>query len=638
MEVSRNWLQTYFKKKLPEADVLVDLFNSYAFEVEGLRHVGDDAIIDIDVLPNRSSDCLSHRGVAKEVGTLLGIPLLHDPLRESIPAWSEPKNLTVTVTDEVLCPRYMGSVVYGVTVGPSPEWLKSALASIGQKSVNNIVDATNYVMFNLGQPVHAFDMAKLQHDKNGVYAIAVRLAKEGERITTLTNDSYTLKETHQVITDAVSDEPIALAGIKGGKVAEVDEGTTNIIVEVANFNPVLVRKTAHDLKLQTDASLRFQNELSPRLPAFGMRAVLKLITDIANGTEAGVTDVYTRQSKNEPIVVSQNEINALLGLSLTHEDIESILVRLEWDFSRHENMFTVTGPWERTDITIKETVVEEIGRIYGYKNITSIMPAVPDDSVCINKNHYYTELIQQKCAELGYSEVLTYTIVDKGDIELENPFASDKAFMRKSLSHGMNEALKLNARHAPLLGLDAIKLFEIGTVFTKRGERLSFCAGVHALNQKQSKLEKILAEDIQTVLTTIGTKASVQVKNGIVEIDLESIFPLLPKSKNYGASIPWNTEARFKQWSAYPYVLRDIAIWVPESTTDDTVFAIIEKHASDLLVRADLFDTFKKDGRISYAWHLVFQSDKKTLTDEEIHTIMDTITRELNAQKNWEVR
>lgn len=639
MEVSRKWLQSYFEKTLPTAHELVELFNTYAFEVEGMRSHGDDEIIDIDVLPNRSSDCLSHRGVAKEISTLLSLPLMRDPLREGIPTWNEPKTLTVHVEDDVLCPRYMAAQMQGVTVGPSPKWLKEALEGIGQKSVNNIVDATNYVMFNLGQPIHAFDLTKLTHDE-GTYSISIRLAREGEQITTLTNDTYTLSTSHQIITDGVADEPIALAGIKGGMVAEVDEGTTDIVIEVANFNPVLVRRTAADLKLQTDASLRFQNDISPRLPAFAMREALKLITDIASGREAGVRDIYKKESEYEPLTVTLKEINRLLGLQLSTEAVEEILIRLEWEFSRHDETFAVTSPWERTDVVIKEAVIEEIGRIYGYKNITPIMPEKTDTPPRVNKNHYYTELIQNKCLELGYSEVLTYTIVDTGDVELKNPFASDKSFMRNKLSRGVTEALQLNTQHVPLLGLDAVKLFEVGTVFTKNGERLSLCMGVHAVAGKQHKLETKLQEDVQAVLQAVGaTDTNVNVRDGVCEIDLESIVPLLPNPPaHYTASLPWNTQARYRKWSSYPFVLRDIAVWVPEDVSEDAVLSVIRAHATDLLVRHDLFDVFKKDGRVSYAWHLVFQSHDKTLTDEAVNTIMNTITKHIHKKTGWEVR
>jgi phenylalanyl-tRNA synthetase beta chain len=638
MKVSRAWLQTYFEDELPSADELAETFTFHAFEVEGVEQVDDDWVIDVDVLPNRSSDALSHRGVARDLATLLSRPLKKDPLREPLPAWEEAPNLEIAVADAALCPRYMGAVMRGVTVRPSPDWLKEALETLGQRSINNIVDATNYVMLNTGQPLHAFDLSKLEHDDDGMRRIGVRLARDGEEIRTLTGDDYTLKATHQVITDANADEPIAIAGVKGGARAEITTDTVDLVLEAANFHYVNVRMTSQDLKLSTDASQRFQNDPSVRLPAFAMRDLIELISELSGGTLAGVTDVYDRDIEYAPIDVTQTEINNMLGTDLSIDDIERILVRLEWEFSLDGEEFAVTGPWERTDINIKEDVIEEIGRIYGYRDLVGILPPHAEKPAAINKNQYYTDAIRQALVSAGYSEVLTYTLTDSGVVELQNPFASDKSFMRQSLTEGMQGALELNTKNAPLLGLSAVKIFEIGTIFAKKGEQLSLCVGNRALTGKQSKADEALLDDVRKALTKIGVKGEVKVEDGITEVVLDNHIDLLPTPEKYGKPLPWNQEARYTRWSPYPFVLRDIAVWVPKDIAADTVLCTIREQASNLLVRADQFDTYEKDDRVSYAWHLVFQSYEQTLTDLDVNEVMKKVTKALEKTKDWEVR
>jgi len=638
MKVSRKWLQTYFDEELPSAEELAEIFTFHAFEVEGVEQVGDDWVIDVDVLPNRSSDALSHRGVARDLATLLGKPLNHDPLRENLPAWPEAPDLEVEIEDRALCPRYMGAVVRGVKIGPSPDWLVEALETLGQKSINNIVDATNYVMLNTGQPLHAFDLSLLEHDDDGVRRIKVRLAKENEKITTLTGESYDLAPTHQLIVDGNADAPLAIAGIKGGKRAEITEGTVDVILESANFNYVSVRLASRELKLATDASLRFQNDPSVRLPAFAMRDLIKLVEEVSGGKFVGVVDAYERRSEYEPIDVTLTEINTVLGTTLSIDDVEKILVRLEWEFSLDGEEFAVTSPWERTDINIKEDVIEEIGRIYGYRDLTGTLPSLPYEPAVVNKNQYYTDKLRELLADAGYSEVITYTLQDKGEVEIVNPLASDKAFMRMSLKQGIGKALDQNAQNGPLLGLDAVKIFEIGTVFNKKGERLSLGVGYRPLVGKQGKADNALLEDVRAAITAIGGKADVKVENGVVEVILDNIIDLLPEPDHYDTPLPWDVDARYTRWSQYPFVLRDIAVWVPKEIAAEAVVDIIKEQAGGLLIREEQFDTFEKDERVSYAWHLVFQADDRTLTDAEVNERMQAVTDALNVKEGWDVR
>ncbi|MDO8593658.1 MAG: phenylalanine--tRNA ligase beta subunit-related protein, partial [bacterium] len=358
-------------------------------------------------------------------------------------------------------------------VGPSPAWLKEALEAIGQRSINNIVDATNYVMLNIGQPLHAFDAGKLSQ-KDGKYSITVRDAKEGEKITTLSGEEFTLNSNIQLITDANADAPIALAGIKGGKSAEVTSDTTDIIIESANFDGTTTRRAAQALKLFTDASVRFQNRPSPELCAYGMRDVISLIRDIAGGEVEDVADVYPSAVERGTASVTLAKINSVLGSSYADADVRDIFNRLGLPFSEVGETYEVTPPFERTDLSIPEDLVEEVGRIMGYDKIPAT--ELPPISGTPDQGRYRgIEKIKDELVEQGFTEISTQSFAPEGDIILANPLDKAKPALRKNLDENMAEAM-LRAKYVAPLVLppnEKPKLFEIGNVFTKDGETLS---------------------------------------------------------------------------------------------------------------------------------------------------------------------
>src|SRR3989338_8348328 len=278
MKISRNWLQTYFNDPLPTAEELADALTFHAFEIESV----ENDILDVKVTPNRGHDALCNRGIEKELSEILDVPMKSDPLRESISLEPKTDRIKVTVEDSKLCPRFTASYIRGVKVGPSPEWLRVALESVSQKSINNIVDVTNYVMFHLGQPLHAFDAGKLK-EKDGSYAMTVRLAKRGEKLIGLDDKEYELTPSMLVIEDAHAGQVASIAGIKGGKPTGIDDATTDIVLEAANWNGVTIRKTSQALKLRTDASDRFQQVISPALAPYGVKVAPERTPKIAGG-------------------------------------------------------------------------------------------------------------------------------------------------------------------------------------------------------------------------------------------------------------------------------------------------------------------------------------------------------------------
>ncbi|NCN52463.1 phenylalanine--tRNA ligase subunit beta [Candidatus Parcubacteria bacterium] len=638
MKVVYDWLEEYLGENAPSSEKVADLLTFHAFEIEGTEVKGDHTVIDVDVLPNRAADCLSHRGIAREIASITGVPLAHDPLtvRPELPTTDK---LVATITNPEHCSRLTLALMEGVTIGDSPEWLKSRLQALGQRSINNVVDATNYVMLSLGQPLHAYDAAKWQ-EKDGTYHVGVRAAAAGETITVLTGETYELTPRAQLIVDTTNDAPASIAGIKGGTYAEIGKETTTIILEAAHFNPSVTRVASQFLKLQTDASKRFENDLSPELTPYALDAVVKLITDIAGGTLVGITDTYPMARSQSRVAVTEAKTNALLGLSLTREEMKDILVRIGATVEETKEGFVAVGPWERNDLDIEEDFIEEIGRIYGYEHVA---PIVPEQILLkeINARHYYSERVREVLIGLGFFEVITSSFRKKDEIRLQNALASDKEYLRSSLKKNIIEVLDKNIPLVDVLGVRDIRVFEIGTVFSKGDggvtERFSLAFGARTRQDGYNpKDDAVLTEAMSVLEKDLGVSLGTQIEKGVVEIAFTELITQLPQPTVYEPQ-PVGAEIQYKAFSQYPHIARDIALWVSEGTTAADVIAVLQKEAGDLCVRITLFDEFTKDGRTSFAFRLVFQSYEKTLASEEVDTIMEKIYAAVKGN-DWEVR
>lgn len=642
MKTSRKWLERYFDGPLPEASVLADALTFHVAEVEEAE--GDR--IEVNVLPDRACYLLSHRGVAKELAAALKIPLARDPLKESIPEHPVSERLAVSLDEEGNCARYMGALITGVSVGPSPDWLKEALESVGQRSINNIVDATNYVMLDIGQPLHAFDAGKLVQREGG-YAITVRGASEREMITTLTGEEYALPEGTLLIADGndTQSAPLGLAGIKGGLKAAVTETTTDIILEAASFDATRVRKTAQALKLFTDASSRFQNRPSPSLAAYGMRDAVALILDIAGGELEGLTDCFPSVLEALTVAVSVSQVNEVLGTYLATVRVREALDTLGFSYTEVEDAFVVLVPFERNDLQIPEDLVEEIGRTIGYGLIDSqelpLLAGEPDQA-----RFRGIERVRDFLVERGFAEISTPSFASEGEIELENPLQSDKPYLRSTLIPNLKDALTRAASVAPrVLGPDPfVKLFEVGSVFQKGGERLMLSMGIVASGGKPAEAALALKEYIATLEQELLQKpgaANLSLEGQMMELDLGKLN-LEKLGEDYAPVTV--SQGAYRPFSPYPFALRDVAVWTPEGTQESEVTMAIIKDAGDHLARIDLFDRFEKSDpdtgsmRISYAFRLVFESAERTLADTDLDPAMERITASLNAKDGWDVR
>jgi len=639
MKVSYTWLQTYIKDKLPEPAELADVFNAHAFEVEGIETLPNDFIFDIKTLADRNHYALSHRGIAREAAALCRLRLADDAMPE-VSANSSVYVPAVRVESD-LCRRYVARRIDNVSVAPSPAWLSEHLEAIGARSINSIVDATNFVMFAVGQPLHAFDANKVQG------SIVIRQAKAGEKIVILDGREMTLLETDLVIAD--DEGPLAIAGVKGGKRAEVTASTVSVILESANFDPTAVRRTSTRLGLRNDSSKRFENEITPELAGEAMARLTALILDLSPKSGAGaVSDTYAQKAERRTIKVDAGHMNAVTGLSLSVADMVDILVRLYCETSVSGDTVSIIPPFDRLDLVIPEDIADEIIRVYGYDKLVSRdTPSI--EAVAIDQTFFWAERAKGVLVSLGFSETLLYSLVAKGAFEIAYPLASDKSALRERIAPKLAESLVFNARNADLLGAETVRIFEIGKVFPKEGEKMSLCIGVCQVKKRkgvtsESVLKEAVAGLEAQLGVSIGGKIEVGPHGALVEVDFDPLVAILGDAGSLGelGFRALSADVRYKPFSPYPFIVRDIALFVP-STTDEAEVSLairdsLTSTAGTLLVKGpDCFDRFEKDGKKSLGFRMVFQSFEKTLSDEEVGAFMTTLYDTVKG-KGWEVR
>jgi phenylalanyl-tRNA synthetase beta chain len=597
MKISYNWLQNYFDEKLPEPEKISEGIIFHSFEVEDIEKKGDDTIFDIKILPDHAHDCLSHWGIAKEISAIFDLKIKN---KENKIFDKKETKLEINIQDDK-CLRYMGRVIRNIKVQESPEWLKDKLLAIGQRPINNIVDAANFVMFDLGQPIHCFDLDKLESEK-----IIIRNGKVSEKLTTLDKKEINLDESILIIAD--EKDPLAIAGIKGGTKAEVDSNTKNIVIEVANFNPTTTRKTAKKINIQTDAVKRYENEISPDLCSITMDSITDMISSLSEGEVEDIVDVYPKKQEQKIISVSVDYINKRLGSNFSKEEIESVWNKLKFEYSEKDNIFDIKIPLLRLDLNAPHDLTEEVIRILGFDRLEEKLPDIKSG---IKTNELYNKMAKArlKLLEDGYSEVMTYAFCDSGEVEVLAS-ASDKKFLRNNLTDGLKESIKLNLLNIPLLEMKDIKVFEIGTVFFKDKEEMHVAYG-----NKKGITEMTLSDFISE--------------------NSSEFIAVQPPKPDRG----WTAISKvFKPWSLYPFISRDIAVWVKEDTEPNKLFDIYKELGTELLIKdPELVDKFQKQDKISYAYRLVFQSYDRTLKDKEVNKIMNSITDKITSL-GFEVR
>jgi phenylalanyl-tRNA synthetase beta chain len=465
MKFSYNWIRELVPGLDAEPAELMRLITMKTAECEGLEHAGTDTIIEVD---NKSlthrPDLWGHYGIAREVAAIT-----HRKLRDPVKVNLLPKGeapVGIEIEDFALCPRYSALVFENVTVQPSPLWLQNRLEAIGLNAINNIVDVTNYVMAELAQPMHAFDAEKLHGP-----TIFVRSARAGEQLIALNEESYNLSRSNLVIADA--EVPIALAGVIGGLHSAIGPDTKRIVLESANFQAASVRKTSVALKLRTDASMRFEKSQDPLNTVRGLARALELLNEVSPGIRlvGGVADWHGELKTPPPIELTVDWLKAKLGRELEAREVRSILESLEFGVEETgPGHFRVTVPsWRATkDISIKDDLLEEIGRMVGYESITPRAPLVESVVPPENPARSYMRRIRNMAMAQGFTEVYNYSFVTEEmarafHVELDdhvgvsNPIASGQTLLRASLLPAILKNILDNSRHLP-----AFRLFEIG--------------------------------------------------------------------------------------------------------------------------------------------------------------------------------
>jgi phenylalanyl-tRNA synthetase beta chain len=644
MKYLKSWLQDYIVDTLPENEVIAEALNKKAFEVEDIICIIGDTVFDIKVLPNRAHDALGHRGMAREICADLGYTFKDDKrITKNYKVNGTFYDTTVetphvVIGDEKACTRFMSMRIDNVSVSESPKWLKDRLAALDKRSINNIVDATNYVQFSLNKPMHAYDARSVQG------AITARFARAQETLTTL--DDKELKLTTKTLVIADDEKVLGLAGVKGGKFSGVMSDTTSIILESANFMPTLIRTTAQEYDIRTDASKRFENGITNSLVEEGLYMTANIIKELcAEAKASDVVDVYPKHDEPFVLRVARNDINAVLGTEYTDKAIQETFSRLSFTFTvAADGVYDIVVPVERLDIRIKEDIAEEVGRIIGYDALTPVLPQLTRRGL-LNKRMHYENKVRELLIAQGFSEIMTYTFGDEGEVNLVKGLADDKEKLRKSLGKGVLTSFSLNLHNAPLLGQNIIKLFEIGNVFTHDKESRHLAIALDDGAKKSSFVEQadmLLASIKRTLNVTSLEYATVSTKPYVIEIDFDTLIASLPEPRTYEtpsfASLPVVT---YTSVSPYPFIARDIAMWVSDSTTWESIRTLCTQVGNALVTRIDLFDTFEKSvegiKKTSYAFRLVFQSKEKTLTDEDVNTMMEPYYQALKA-KGYEIR
>lgn len=692
MKFSLNWIKEYVDLKI-EPEELGDLLTLKSFEVEEVEKVGKDYLLHIDILPNRP-DCLSHYGLAREIAALTNTefkPFEAGSIKEDKEDKIEGK-IKIDIKNKDLVPRYSAVMIKDIKIGPTPKEIKERLESLGLQSINNVVDIVNYVMLEVGQPLHAFDYAKI---KDAI--LYARLAHKGESLIALdeAETKYDLDENMVVISDVSG--PLAIGGIKGGRGSGIENSTHTILIEAANFDSANIKLTSRSLGLITDASTRFSYGVDPNLTITALERVSALLTKHANGVKlSGVADVYPSKIKEREVVVNKEYISSLIGVEISDEDIEKILTSLDFTVKIRKEDILVTVPTFRSDIGGEEDIIEEIARVYGYDRIEpqspvlSIFKKTPQSlATLIDRgmgNLWDTsefirvhDLIKSCLDTIGFNEIYNYSfisdeakealVLDKL-IELENPMSHKVRYMRPFLGISMLSKIVENLRFR-----DEVKLFETGRVFKKDKEKglveLRRVGGMMTgsffdmKGMSESFLDRLgitdryyddtpphkwdsdeirfyhpgafsLIKSGNDILGVMGevnpviTKA-LKLKKPVVafELDLEQLVLKVAEERDY------------EPVSRFPRVVRDISILVPKDIRVSRVLNMIEGVDEERIVQdVDVFDIYEDDKqeKKSIAFHIIYGSSQKTLKDTEVDKVEQAIKKALEEGLGAEVR
>ncbi|MEC9451779.1 MAG: phenylalanine--tRNA ligase subunit beta [Chloroflexota bacterium] len=667
-------------------DGIMDLNNDLRVG-QDLKEIYNDVIIDLELTPNRP-DCLGMYGIAREIAAITGNPLKENIYTNKIKKSNKLNdNLSVEIIDSDLCPRYMGVVISDIKIEESPEWLKNSLIYIGENPINNIVDITNYVMFELGQPLHAFDYEKVKNNK-----IQVRRAKKNETLVTLEGTKRDLDTTMLVIADSAS--PMAVAGIKGGMESGISESTNSIVLESACFEGGNNRNTASKLDLKSQATLRFEKNLKPELCEVAFYRAIDMILEICGGkVSSEIEDEGGPWKDNTNLAISESRINSVLGMN-SNLDIDGIFTRLGFTYKKDKNgdtSWTVDAPYWRPDLNIPEDLIEEIARIEGYdsipaKPLSGVIPEFKENPIL----DFYEDL-KDILVSAGFNEVINYSadsyqniksvcpsIKDSEMIKILNPMSREVEYMKPTLKSGLIKSLNFNLRNSS----EDIRLFELGTSFirSKNGElpiqkKLLTCGIIGRLEKtlwesgreidiydaigligslfnalridyeispmkdpifNQDKSFKIIADKNEVGVFGEISKSvlnNFEIKNQkliLIEIDAEKLFSkFIPKG-----------EIKFTPISKYPVSNRDISFDISNNVTVNLIIETFNENP--LVLESQVIDIYKDESigldTKSVTVRITYGSFEKTLSGNEIDQCEKSILNSLKNKIDFQIR
>lgn len=639
--------------KAPASKKIMEEMNLHAFEVEDV--VGDT--IEIKLPANRYSDASSHIGIAREIGAIFGLNF-KSPIKSIINVPSGKKLVRVEVKDVVACPRYVARYFEINKFPTTPDWMRKSLKACGVQSINGVVDLMNYVMLEVGQPLHAFDADKLEGK------IIVRKAKESEKMTTLDDKVFELSKNDLVIAD--ESRALAIAGIKGGKHAGVEKTTKRIVVEAASFDYVGIFKTSRSLKLQTDASVRFAHNLSPELAGLAMDRVTELL--VAMGLKLkDSAEVYPVKAKERSVYFDVKKFEKLTGETIEISKAKKYFEALGFSFDGKK----VRVPAWRTDIFEFEDLAEELSRMVGFGGMKSIPPMVSIKPTFEDEIFSFSSKFRHLVSRMGFDEVLTTSFAgdeeskisdqsffgsDVRSVEVLNPISEDKKYMRKGLTSLLLTISEQNSRF-----FDELKIFEIGKVFAWQGkevkEKLVLGLAVGGKKRKDSAL--LVKGAMDEVLRGAGISDFVfEEERGHLYIKVGGrVIGFLRDFENFGKAKGWvlatgeldlsqiismaEEEFAYKPIPKYPAIMRDISLVVDGLVRIGDIIEEISLVNEKLIVDVDLVDEYwdeKFGSKQSLTFRVVFQADDHTLTDGEVNLEMENVVAILKEKFQSEIR
>ena len=631
----------------------------------------DDTLYELDIHKHRNNDCYYHIGFAYEIGAILNRPVVL-PDDKTSPIKDDIKNHFNLKVETDKCPYYLAKMVTGVKIGESPEFIKRRLTAYGMRSINNVVDISNYVMLEYGQPLHFFDKDALG-DK-----ILVRNAFSSEEITTLDGKKRVLSSDDIVITDG--EKPVCIAGVMGGENTEVTSDTKSILIESAIFDGVSIRNTSNRLDLRSEASIRYGKGLSYEYTLKAIERACHLLEKYAGATVLSGTVKHDKMDKTvKKVNFKSSEINALLGIQISDDDVKVELNRLGFPFEYNDGEFEVVIPPRRLDIDpYVNDIAEEVGRLYGYHNLKSTLPNVP-----IKKGEYasdikYRKIISKRLRSLGLNEVKSYTLVspnmadsfryeDKKQINLPKPMSVDKSVLRTTLIPSLLKIYEYNCAHK----VSDVMIYEISKTYdadyNEESKISILMEGNYILSKWQNlniPVDFYLVKGIvQNVLDYLGFKnryifekatltdlhpgicAKIMLDRKMIGI-IGKVHPSVSKDDVFVAELSLEAlmskvkPIKFKEALKYPEIVKDMAFIVDKGITSLEVMNAIKKFGGRLLTDVRLFDVYEGEnvleGKKSLAYSLTFSSESKTLSEDEVmevfNNIIDKVSKELGAE------